>query len=341
MKDRLFVSVTKVFPILSYLDGLQISRRAFCAEAGLPIETFEFPDSKLSLAQRMTGDEFVGLHMGEFLTKGFSHILGYVMMNCATLLQALEKFSTYERLVDETTRTSFYEEKNCTVIESAILDKSINSLRQLAEYKLSGSYSYTKLLTEQQIRIVRVEFMHAAATNKQEYDRVFGCTIRFRQSRNALVMNSASLRLPIREPNPQLLAAFETNATAMLKSVSATDSFSYRTSRILASMMSGVLPGIEEIAKRQAVSVRKLQMKLKEEGTSYRHLLDEVRKGMAMRYLRDRTMAISEIAYLLGFSEPSVFHRSFKRWTDRTPQEFRMEYRYGVTAQEDIEVQKV
>lgn len=332
MKDSLFISVTKVFPLLRYLDELGISKRAFCAEAGLPIETFEFPDSKLSLAQldhifqtaqRMTGDEFVGLHMGEFLTKSFSHILGYVMMNCTTLLHALEKFSIYERLIDETTTTSFYEEKNCTVVESAILDKSITSIRQLAEYKLSGSYSYTKLLTEKQISLVRVEFMHDAATNKQEYDRVFGCTVRFRQSRNALVMDSACLRLPIREPNPQLLEAFEANAAAMLRSVSATDSFSYRTSRAIISMMPRTLPGIEEIAKRQAVSVRTLQMKLNEEGTSFRKVLNEIRRAMAIRYLEDRTTAISEIAYLLGFSEVSAFHRSFKRWTSHTPHEFR------------------
>lgn len=66
-----------------------------------------------------------------------------------------------------------------------------------------------------------------------------------------------------------------------------------------------------------------LQRKLRDLGTSYNDVLDEMRRQLAMRYLREQRMAICEVAYLLGFSESSSFHRAFKRWAGVTPKEFR------------------
>ncbi len=69
--------------------------------------------------------------------------------------------------------------------------------------------------------------------------------------------------------------------------------------------------------------LRTLQRKLSEENTSYKELLDETRRELANQYLRQATLSVSEVTYLLGFSEPSNFSRAFKRWTGRTPSEFR------------------
>jgi AraC-like DNA-binding protein len=332
-KDQLFISVTKLYPVLSYLESVGIEKESFCSAADLPSETLRNPDSKISMAklddilqtaQLMTNDDFLGLHMGEMLTRPFSHIIGHIMMNCETMVHALNRFCEFQRLLDETTRTTFYKEDDCTVIEAVIRDKSIRVLRQLAEYKLSGAYSYAKLLTAKPIRLIRVDFEHAAPSSQEEYERIFGCRVHFNERRNALAMDSECLNFPIIEPNSILLKILETYAKDMLKSANASDTFTNKTTQLAISMMPGSLPNIKEIAKRQAVSVRKLQMKLKEEGTGYRILLDDIRKAMAIKYLADDTLSIGEIAYLLGFSEPSAFHRAFKRWTERTPETFRM-----------------
>jgi AraC-like DNA-binding protein len=333
-KNQLFISVTKLYPILSYLERAGISKKSFCDAANLSAEALRNPDFKISLAklddifefaQRMTKDEFLGLHMGEQVTRPFSHIIGHIMMNCETLHQALCKFCDYQRLVDETTNTHFYKENGNTVIESVIADMSIRNSRLLAEYKLSGSYAYANMLSEKKIRLSRVEFNHNTPINKGEYDRVFRCPVHFNKPRIALVMDSKCLSYRIIEPNHQLLEAFEMHAKSMLNVLDAYDSYTQKTIRLLTSMMPGTLPKIEAIAKRLSVSVRKLQMKLKEEGTGYRTLLDGLRKDLAIKYLQQEAISISEIAYLLGFSETSAFHRAFKRWTKRTPDKFRMD----------------
>jgi AraC-like DNA-binding protein len=71
------------------------------------------------------------------------------------------------------------------------------------------------------------------------------------------------------------------------------------------------------------MSSRSLQRHLRSDGTSHRDLVAEIRRDLAMRYLAERRIAIGEVAFLLGFSEVSAFHRAFKRWTGATPAEYR------------------
>ena len=84
-------------------------------------------------------------------------------------------------------------------------------------------------------------------------------------------------------------------------------------------------PTQEKIASDVHLSPRSLQRKLSELGTSYKVLLDDIRKDLAQHYLRESDRSIGEVTYLLGFSEPSNFARSFKRWTGVTPQEYQQQ----------------
>ena len=82
-------------------------------------------------------------------------------------------------------------------------------------------------------------------------------------------------------------------------------------------------PSIEALTEKLHITPRTLQRRFKEEGTSFKTLLNEMRKGLAARYLEEEKLGVSEIAYLLGYSEPSAFHRAFKRWFNVTPAEYR------------------
>jgi AraC-like DNA-binding protein len=77
------------------------------------------------------------------------------------------------------------------------------------------------------------------------------------------------------------------------------------------------------MAKRVFVSGRTLQRKLADEGTNFRTLLLEVRRGLAEQYITDKNMLLAEISYMLGFSDVSSFSRAFKKWTGDPPAAFR------------------
>jgi AraC-like DNA-binding protein len=93
-------------------------------------------------------------------------------------------------------------------------------------------------------------------------------------------------------------------------------------------------PTRKRIAARLHMSARTLHRRLVDEGTSFRKVLTRVRREIAERHLRERRLAISEIGFLLGFSEPSAFHRAFKRWTGRPPHAYRQRHIVDVPVSE-------
>src|SRR5690606_5280525 len=92
--------------------------------------------------------------------------------------------------------------------------------------------------------------------------------------------------------------------------------------RVIEAALPEGVPELAELAERLGCSARTLQRRLAEHGTSLRKLIDEVRHQLALRHLAAE-LSIAEVSFLLGFSEPSAFHRAFRRWTDRTPAQWR------------------
>jgi AraC-like DNA-binding protein len=87
------------------------------------------------------------------------------------------------------------------------------------------------------------------------------------------------------------------------------------------------VPPIGVVARQLAIAPRTLQRRLAAQGMSYQQLVDVVRREAAERLLTDASMSIGEIGYLLGFSEPSAFHRAFRRWHSLTPHDYRSRQR--------------
>ena len=122
--------------------------------------------------------------------------------------------------------------------------------------------------------------------------------------------------------NPRLLQLFDKHAKAYMRQEEPADTYTYQVKRLLLKQLKDEAPGIEVVADYLSMSVRSLQMKLKEEGTSYQKLLNSVRKELAIAYLREPKVSKGEIAHVLGFSEISVFSRTFKKWTGKSPSEY-------------------
>ncbi|MDX1907232.1 MAG: helix-turn-helix transcriptional regulator [Bacteroidia bacterium] len=120
----------------------------------------------------------------------------------------------------------------------------------------------------------------------------------------------------------RLLQLFEKHARAIMKNPGPTDTYTYRVKKLLLDQLREESPGIEVVADHLAMSVRSLQMKLKEESTTYQQILNSLRKQLAIACLQEPKISKGEIAQLLGFSEISVFSRTFKKWTGKSPSEF-------------------
>ena len=92
----------------------------------------------------------------------------------------------------------------------------------------------------------------------------------------------------------------------------------------LAQRREGAVPPLREVARALAMSDRNLQRALRDDGTSFQKVLDEVRRDLAISHLANPATSAGQVGFLLGFSEPSAFHRAFRRWTGKTPSAYRV-----------------
>ena len=149
----------------------------------------------------------------------------------------------------------------------------------------------------------------------------------FAMGENALVLPAPLLETPCVRADPALVAVLDRYAAERLEQAPRTSSIADRVRSALGDELRGGEPTAARLATRFKMSVRSLSRLLAAEGTSFRELLDALRRDLATRHLAADQLSIGEVAFLLGFSELSSFHRAFKRWTGRTPAEFRQEFR--------------
>ncbi len=138
------------------------------------------------------------------------------------------------------------------------------------------------------------------------------------------MIKEEDLDLPTFLANPTLLERLEGLAQDMLAQVDTKAIWSDQVGRLIGqTLLSGGKPSLNTVAHELAISARHLQNKLRDEGTTYRELLEQLRKETALRHLQAPEASVCEIALLLGFSDQSAFTHAFKRWTGRNPSDFR------------------
>lgn len=155
-----------------------------------------------------------------------------------------------------------------------------------------------------------------------EYRRIFSTDPRFNSSENSMIYKLKDLETPVVGYNRVLFELLNTQAQQILEGLSNEKSFAKKVRRVIIGKFNHQFPTIDLVANEMNLSVRSLQRKLSSENETFQDILDKIRKEFAVRYLKNKELSISEVGYLLGFSEPSVFSRSFKRWMGRSPKEY-------------------
>jgi AraC-like DNA-binding protein len=304
------------------------------AAAGLALDELVHADTRVPIEQlsivwtelvRHSGDPNFGLHLGEMSNRlAVGGILFSVMMNCATVGHALEKYAAYHSLATDFVQLRLIRAGELARVVWEPADASLALDRHFTETVFCGLAFPLDWLTQGAVKPVEIHFSHAQPADTNEHKRIFGCPLVFGASQNALVLQATDLDRPVVLANAQLLDTLETHAQEMLARLYPPDTWADQVvHQINQSFTQGEKPTLEMVAGALAISPRQLQNKLKAEQVTYQALLDEVRQELALKYLRDRQITICEIAFLLGFSEQSAFNHAFKRWLDMTPGEFR------------------
>lgn len=323
------VLIAVVQMVLQIGAALGIDRGELLAEAGLREVDVVDRDGYLplraqvelgqALARRRPGVNLglVGLDYFRVSTLG---VLGYVVSHCATLGEALAAFARYQTLLSPAVRWRIDTGGRPRVrIEAA---QPLQGLGFPLETQVGAWVVIGRQLTEREWSPVRVRLRHRPAGPAHELAERLGCPVEFGAEVNELELPASVLELPVVGARPELQPSLA-RLVESLQSPAGAEEFSERVRALLLEELPRGLTTKDEAARRLGVSPRTLGRRLHDDGTSFRELLEEVRRRLAQAWLADPSVAIHEIAYLLGYSDPSAFHRSFRRWTGRTPAAWR------------------
>lgn len=249
-------------------------------------------------------------------------LVGFVAMNCETLGEALAQAIRFLALWTDDPQIRLDDGTLSLVDRGTFADRP--GLRLAIEATLAELVQAARTATGQPIAPLAVHLTHPAPPDTAPFEEFFGTRVSFGQPANAVRFSGEQLALKLPRAEPALGEFLRGLAhDALAKRPTRDPSPLDRARRLIAEELQSGVPELPAIARRLAVSERTLRRRLAEEQTSFRALLDETRGELARGYVTDPRIPLTEVAFLLGFSDPSAFHRAFRRWTGATPAEFR------------------
>jgi len=296
-------------------------------EAGVDRTDLESPGARIPFAatQRLwsaclaaTGDPCIGLVAARFAHPTDFHALGFAWLASPTLGGMLKRLVRYERLLLNMPWASLEERAECTALRLTIRGDQPDVAACRADGAFAVLMRWFVGLSGGDFTPALVEFRHDDRGQRWRYEEVFGTALRFGADAERFWLSNAVLAQSLRGKNAALAAEADRIAERYLAALS-----DRPTARQVRQLLIELLPqgeaDLDAIASRLHVSPRSLQRHLGDEGHSFRSLLEETRKALAMTYVHQEKQPLVEVAFRLGFSDQSSFSKAFKRWTGLSP----------------------
>jgi AraC-like DNA-binding protein len=276
-------------------------------------------------AAALTGRQDLGLEFARHVRPGTFHVLGYALMTCRTLGDAIDLAPHYRRLVFDIgySEMRFVQRGDQARLGWHVVSRRLLYCRSLAESLIASWYSFGRWIAGTDLPLQEVLFVHEAAGDPQAYATFFGCPVRFGAGENTLVFSRSLLQTPLVHADETLHLAMRAQAQAELaRSFSGSD-LAQRLRQVLLTLMPKCEATLACAAGALHMSKRSLQRRLGEAGCTFQEVLDDVRKDMAVIYLRDPNLSALDVALLLGYAEQSSFTRAFRTWFSCSPSTWR------------------
>jgi len=278
-------------------------------------------------AVELTKDEFFGLHAGENLSLAAAGLIAQISQTSETVKQALELCCEFANLGCSALPMQLEEEKDhykvSMVPNELWRQQSPLAVKHTADGVIAFSIREFHSLTRMKHYPIAVHMSWPQPSNVAEYERVFGCPVRFNQDGIAILFRREHVEEKVVTADYNLLRILVAHAGEKTSQMQHDRGFVAMVKQSVVGLVKPEFPTIEQVAGHLNVSSRTLQRRLKEEGFTYKQLIDELRQEFALGYLKRADLSVGEIAYLLSYADTSAFTRSFKRWTGKTPVEYR------------------
>jgi AraC-like DNA-binding protein len=287
-------------------------------EARLPIEKYH---QLWQQAKTISNDPAIGLHVGQQSSAELMGLVANVLVHSDSLEQGIEQYVRLFGLVNNGIELTFDKQGTLSVIEFHHHKPEFYCIQDM-ERTLALAVQRTRQFVNDDIRMKKIGVAHSPPAHATEYEQVFGCPVEFNQAVCSITFESRFLQFSPKQKNPFVRSALQRYAEAIN-----TRLFKRKVGDKVKNIVLEMLPhgqaDIDHVAQKLHMSRQTLYRKLKKEGLVFQELVEEIRQEKALDIIKDKTLSLSEIAFVLGFSELSAFSRAFKRWTGKSPKQYR------------------
>jgi AraC-like DNA-binding protein len=310
----------------------RIETELICQTVGIEPSQLSDPQGRVPIsklvaafetAAQLTGDGAFGLHVGARTQIRSFGLLGYIVMNCSTFGEALDRVARYFPIWTDGAAFRVINEGSSARLTWEYVDPSVVECRHDCEMTLLCVAKISHLLCDEGYRHREIHFQHPAPKDVSEHKRLFRTPVLFSKDFNQLIFDKTMLTVPLRSAEPELLELLIQFGDSLLAGISTRRTLLDHT-RI--ALRQAILKGdvqLNTVSRSLGLGARTLQRKLKEHGVAYNELLSATRRDLAEHYLRGSQMTLREISDRLAFAQPGEFHRAFRQWTGTTPHRFR------------------
>ncbi|MFG0607569.1 AraC family transcriptional regulator [Vibrio mimicus] len=258
------------------------------------------------------------------------HALGYAIQSAYNLREALERVAQYKRVVSNCSNMSAYASGDDFVAELEVY-RYTDTGRQVLTPLLIESFLATLVqlsrdMVGEEIAPTRIEYTFERFSEECPIvDEFYDCPILYGCKRNAVLFDLNLVQEQAFGSNPVMNQIHIEMLNQIMCRVDKENLF-YQIERKILEGLPMTIPSQGDIAKQLGLSLRNLQRKLSEQGTCYKDILDNTRHRLTLNYIKQPHMSISEVGYLVGFSNVANFNRAFRRWKGCAPGEYRSQY---------------
>ncbi len=330
------ILATMILPIaralrLQGVDPMPLFERAEIDPASVINADRRIPMSKMQTLWRLiadaTGDEAFGLHAAEQLQPAILHGLGLAVLASSTIHEVLQRLVRFASLLHTGLELRLSEREELVDLDIGMggefegaADMDVDPFGE--DFAMGIVVVLCRLTLGEYFSPIAAECRRPAPADPNVFMAMLGCPIMFATPRLRITFVKSDINEQLATANLELARVNDEQVETYLATFTRVSASRAVVSKIVEHLPDGP-PSQKAIAEAMHVSNRTLQRKLKDEGTSFIDLLQDARLSLARKYLAQPQRSIVEIAYLLGFSEPSTFSRAFKRWTGQAPADYR------------------
>ena len=307
--------------------------RRLLAQAGLDERSLNAKSARIpfdkyaaffELAAEATGDDCLGLHFGQTRDARDAGLIGYVGISSPTVADAINNISRYRRVFSDAIEieTGGLEENGR--LSWGFRASASRRMVQASEFSAVNLLHAFRQMTGRKLTPDMVSLAHPRNHRIKEFERFFGCPVTFGRHANGITFKPADLQLPLIAADDRLLTILRTNCEDVLsRRAKPTPTLVETVERLIAERLTKGSAKLESVATELGMSPRTLSRRLAEQGTTFHTAVDGLRRELALKFLTDSNLVLTEIAFLMGYTEISTFSHAFKRWTGKSPAAYR------------------